>query len=156
MNTVVLVGRLTKDPELRRTNNDIAVVQFTIAVNRTFQNKAGEREADFINCVAWRAQAENLAKFMRKGSQIGIEGRIQTRNYDDQNGVRKYVTEIVCDNIHFLEPKSSSRGDSYNGFGDTSSYDVPEYREKPQQERSKNPFEDIKNDFDISNDDLPF
>lgn len=157
MNTVILVGRLTKDPELRRTNSDIPVVQFSLAVNRIGLNSAGEREADFINCVVWRAQAENLAKYMRKGNQIGIEGRIQTRNYDDQNGVKRYVTEVVCNNIHFLEPKSATnRGDSFGGFSDVNVYDIPETHNKPQQERSRNPFEDIKNDFDISNDDLPF
>jgi single-strand DNA-binding protein len=155
MNKVVLVGRLTKDPELKRTNSDIAVVQFTIAVNRTYQNKAGEKQADFIGCVAWRAQAENLAKYMRKGSLIGIDGQIQTRNYDDQNGVRRYITEVICDNIHFLESKSS-KGEGFGGFSDVNSYEVPDYSSKPQQEKQRNPFEDIKSEFDISNDDLPF
>lgn len=154
MNKVILVGRLTKDPELKRTNNDISVVQFTIAVNRTFQSKTGEKQADFINCVVWRQQAENFAKYMRKGSLIGIDGQIQTRNYDDPNGVRKYVTEVICDSIHFLESKSS-RNDSSSGFSDVNQYDIPDYSNKTS-EKQKDPFEDLKSDFDVSNDDLPF
>jgi single-strand DNA-binding protein len=155
MNRVILVGRLTKDPELKHTNNDIAVVQFTIAVNRTYQNKSGEKQADFINCVVWRQQAENFAKYMRKGSLIGLEGQIQTRTFDDPNGVRKYITEVICDNIHFLESKSSNNRDSFNGFNDVNQYDIPDYNQKSPQQ-SKDPFEDLKSDFDVSNDDLPF
>ena len=90
MNKVILIGRLTKDPELRRTPTDVSVVQFTIAVNRAYQQN-GEKQADFINCVAWRNQAENLAKYIKKGGQIAVEGSIQTRSYDDPNGVRKFV-----------------------------------------------------------------
>ncbi|MDD3999446.1 MAG: single-stranded DNA-binding protein [Bacilli bacterium] len=151
MNRVILVGRLTKDPELKHTNNDIAVVQFTIAVNRTFVSKSGEKQADFINCVAWRQQAENLARYMRKGSQIGVEGRIQTRSYDDANGMRRFVTEVLVDSIHFLESKSSRQ--DYNPYPDVNQYDVPSGNERPQQ---KDPFEDLSSDFDVSNDDLPF
>lgn len=88
INRVVLVGRLTKDPELRYTPNGIASARFTVAVNRTFSNQQGEREADFINCQAWRKQAENLANYMKKGSLIGVEGRIQTGSYDGQDGKR--------------------------------------------------------------------
>lgn len=88
INRVVLVGRLTKDPELRYTPNGIASTRFTVAVNRAFSNQQGEREADFISCVAWRKQAENLANFMRKGSLIGVEGRIQTGSYEGQDGKR--------------------------------------------------------------------
>ncbi|MCK9470532.1 MAG: single-stranded DNA-binding protein [Bacilli bacterium] len=153
MNKVVLVGRITKDPELKYTTNNIPVAQFTIAVNRTYQSKSGERQADFINCVVWRQQAENFAKFMRKGSLIGVDGQIQTRNYDDANGVRRFVTEVICDAIHFLEPKSAVRGDS---FGD---YEMNQYESSRQTQKApeqKNPFEDMTTDFDISNDDLPF
>ena len=155
MNKVVLVGRITKDPELKYTNNNIPVVQFTIAVNRTYQSKTGEKQADFINCVVWRQQAENFAKYMRKGSLIGIDGQIQTRNYDDPNGVRRYVTEIMCDAIHFLESKSSGRSDNFGDYSDMNQ----QYNPKPVQkapEQQKNPFEDLTSDFDISNDDLPF
>lgn len=106
MNTVQLVGRLTKEVDLKFTSSGTAVGSFTIAVNRSFTNQQGEREADFINCVIWRKAAENLASFTRKGSQIGIEGRIQTRNYENQQGTRVYVTEIVVNNFHLLEPRS--------------------------------------------------
>ncbi|HEY8395849.1 MAG TPA: single-stranded DNA-binding protein [Bacilli bacterium] len=155
MNRVILVGRLTKDPELRHTNNDIPVVQFTVAVNRPFQSRSGERQADFINCVAWRQQAENLARFMRKGSLIGVEGSLQTRSYDDPNGVRRFITEVICDSVHFLEPKSARQ--DYGSFPDINQYDIPSYnnKEKPREE-NKDPFEKIDSQFDISNDDLPF
>ncbi|HNZ49961.1 MAG TPA: single-stranded DNA-binding protein [Bacilli bacterium] len=152
MNKVILVGRLTKDPELRRTNNDIAVVQFTIAVNRTYQSRSGEKQADFINCVVWRQQAENLARYMRKGSLIGVEGQIQTRNFDDANGVRRYVTEVICDAIHFLESKQARQDTS--GFSDINQYEIPQANKT--QEEPKDPFEDLKSSFDVSNDDLPF
>lgn len=95
INRVVLIGRLTKDPELRYTPNGVAVATFTLAVNRIFANQSGEREADFINCVVWRKQAENMANYLRKGSLTGIEGRIQTRNYENQEGKRVYVTEVL-------------------------------------------------------------
>ncbi|HHX80977.1 MAG TPA: single-stranded DNA-binding protein [Acholeplasmataceae bacterium] len=153
MNRVILVGRLTKDPELRHTNNDIPVAQFTVAVNRPYQGRSGERQADFINCVAWRNQAENLARYMRKGSLIGVEGSIQSRSYDDANGMRRYVTEVVCDSIHFLEPKSARQ--DYNTYPDFNQYDAPSYNQKPQEEH-KDPFENISTQFDVSNDDLPF
>ena len=101
MNKVILIGRLTKDPELRKTPTDVSVVQFTIAVNRSYQ-QGGERQADFINCVAWRNQAENLARFIKKGGLIAVEGSIQTRSYDDANGVRRYATEFIASQITFL------------------------------------------------------
>lgn len=107
INRVVLVGRLTKDPELRYTPSGVPVTRFTVAVNRTFTNQQGEREADFINCIAWRKQAENLANFMRKGSLIGIDGRIQTGSYEGQDGKRVYTTEVVADSVQFLEPRSA-------------------------------------------------
>ena len=110
MNRVILVGRLTKDPEIRYTNSNIPVAQFTLAVNRRFAGQNGERQADFINCVVWRQQAENLGKFIKKGGLIGVEGQIQTRTYDEPNGQRRYITEVVCDQISFLEPKGTSRG----------------------------------------------
>ena len=108
INRVVLVGRLTRDPELKYTTNGTASLQFSIAVNRTFTSANGEREADFINCVAWRNQAENMARFVRKGSLLGVEGRIQTRSYQAQDGSKRYVTEVVADSVQFLEPRSAS------------------------------------------------
>jgi single-strand DNA-binding protein len=105
MNRVVLVGRITRDPELRYTQSNVPVVSFTVAVNRPYLNQQGEREADFINCVAWRAQAENLAKFVRKGLLLGVDGRLQSRSYQTQTGETRYITEVVCDSVQFLEPK---------------------------------------------------
>lgn len=106
MNSVQLVGRLTKEVDLKFTSSGVAVGSFTLAVNRSFTNQQGEREADFINCVIWRKSAENLANFTRKGSQIGVEGRIQTRSYENQQGQRVYVTEVVVNNFYLLEPRS--------------------------------------------------
>ena len=107
MNSVVLVGRLTKDPELITTNNGISVCRFSIAVQRKFANEDGEREADFINIVAWRGLAETCGKYLKKGTRVGIEGSIQTRSFDGKDGVRKYATEIVADEIEFLSPKQN-------------------------------------------------
>ena len=155
MNKTILVGRLVKDPELKHTPNDIAVVQFTVAVNRRFTNKAGEKQADFINCVAWRAQAENLAKYMRKGGLVGVEGQLQTRTYEDSGGAKRYITEVICDAVTFLESKGS-RGDGYSsGYNDLSQYDVPD-GQKDNEQTTEDPFKDIKNTYGVSDDDLPF
>ncbi len=107
MNRVILVGRITKDPEVKMTQSNIAVATFTLAVNRQFADQSGERQADFIQCVVWRKQAENLARFVKKGALLGVEGRIQTRQYETENGMR-YVTEVVCDSVQFLESKGDS------------------------------------------------
>ncbi len=106
INNTTLVGRLTKNPELRYTGSGIAVVSFTLAVERNYTNAQGERETDFINCVAWRGTAETLANFSVKGSLIGVTGNIQTRNYQNNEGRTVYVTEVVVDNFQMLEPKS--------------------------------------------------
>lgn len=154
MNKVILIGRLTKDPELRYTSTDIPVVQFVLAVNRNF-SRNGERQADFINCVAWRNLADNLAKYMKKGSQICVEGQIQVRNFEDNGGVKRYVTEVICDNIHFLESKGSRNDSGYSGYNDIDQYDIPQ--SKPKQEfADEDPFKDIQNAFGVSSDDLPF
>ncbi|HFR3187000.1 single-stranded DNA-binding protein [Streptococcus suis] len=109
INNVVLVGRLTRDVELRYTPSNQAVATFTLAVNRNFKNQStGEREADFINCVLWRQQAENLANWTKKGHLIGITGRIQTRSYDNQQGQRVYVTEVVAESFQVLEKRDNS------------------------------------------------
>lgn len=107
MNRVILVGRITKDPEMKKTAQDIAVVNFTIAVNRNYTDSQGEKQADFISCVVWRKQAENVAKYVTKGMLLGIEGRIQTRQYESETGM-KYITEVLCDSVQFLENKSSN------------------------------------------------
>ena len=149
MNKVILIGRLTKDPELRKTPTDVSVCQFTIAVNRPFQQQGGERQADFINCIAWRNQAENLAKYIKKGGQIAVDGSIQTRSYDDQSGVRRFVTEVIANQITFLESKKVD-----SGYNDLSQLEVPPLRENNFSQES--PFGDLKSTFDISSDDLPF
>lgn len=127
INRGVLVGRLTKDPELRYTPNGIASCRFTVAVNRTFANEKGERDADFISCVAWRKQAENLANYQRKGALIGLEGRIQTGSYEGQNGQRVYTTDVVTDSIQFLEPTRNSGGCSPNSQNQPQQQPQPQY-----------------------------
>lgn len=115
INRVVLVGRITRDPELKATASGISVVTFSLAVNRNFSGQQGERQADFIQCVVWRNQAENLAKYIRKGALLGVEGRIQTRNYETDQGVR-YITEVQCDSVQFLESKSTNTNQN-DSFG---------------------------------------
>ena len=108
MNKAILVGRLTRDPELRTTQTGTSVCSFTIAVNRRFKNAEGGYDADFINCVAWRQQAEFMAKYFAKGRIVGVVGSIQTRNYDNKDGQKVYVTEVAVDEVHFVDSKSSS------------------------------------------------
>ena len=108
INNVVLVGRMTRDAELRYTPQNQAVATFSLAVNRNFKNQNGERDADFINCVIWRQQAENLANWAKKGALVGITGRIQTRNYENQQGQRVYVTEVIIDSFRSLEKRDNS------------------------------------------------
>lgn len=115
INNVVLVGRLTKDVELRYTPQNQATATFSLAVSRSFKNANGERETDFINCVIWRQQAENMANFTHKGSLIGITGRIQTRNYENQQGQRVYVTEVVADSFQLLESRSQGQQQQQQG-----------------------------------------
>ena len=129
INNVVLVGRMTRDAELRYTPQNVAVATFTLAVNRTFKSQNGEREADFINVVMWRQQAENLANWAKKGSLIGVTGRIQTRSYDNQQGQRVYVTEVVAENFQMLERRNQQSSNDTFGNG---------------------------NPMDIQDDDLPF
>lgn len=122
INNVVLVGRLTRDADLRYTPSNVAVATFNLAVNRPFKNETGEREADFIQCVIWRQSAENLANWAKKGSLIGITGTIQTRNYENQQGQRVYVTEVVANHFQLLESRSSQQNtqgyqDNHGGYG---------------------------------------
>ena len=116
LNSVCLVGRLTSDPELRYTPSNVAVATFTLAVNRNRKSENGEREADFINVVIWRQQAENLANWAKKGALIGVTGRIQTRSYDNQQGQRVYVTEVVAESFQLLESRASreTQGSGYS------------------------------------------
>ena len=156
LNRAVIVGRLTRDPDLRYTPNGVAVANFTVAANRPFKNQQGEQEADFINCVAWRNQAENLANYMKKGSLIGVDGRIQTRSYDNKEGNRVFVTEVLTENIQFLEPRSKNE-ERTNNQGSSNQYDnrantmSQQYDNTPQSN-------DVAQGtpIDISDDDLPF
>lgn len=158
MNRAVLVGRLTRDPDLRYTPNGVAVANFTLAVNRPFMNQQGERDADFINCVVWRRQAENLANYMKKGSMVGVDGRIQTRTYEDQDGKTVYVTEVVADNVHFLEPRSSTTGQqSGAGMGmGAQGFQQDQQPTHDQNLQDESPFSQDGEPIDISDDDLPF
>jgi single-strand DNA-binding protein len=117
INKVILVGRITKDPELRFINGDVPLVRFVLAVNRNFNNKSGEREADFISCTVWNKQAENLAKYITKGSMLGVEGSIRI-SVSENNNQKQYFTEVRCDSIQFLEPKKNNsnfqKEDNYN------------------------------------------
>ncbi len=110
MNKVILIGNLTKDPELSTTNSGISVCRFTLAVQRRFTNAEGERETDFLNITVWRGQAENCSKYLRKGSKACVTGSIQTRSYDAQDGTKRYVTDIVADEVEFLSSKQSGEG----------------------------------------------
>lgn len=160
INRVVLVGRLTRDPDLRYTPNGVAVANFTLAVNRPFTNQQGDRDADFINCVVWRRQAENLANYMKKGNQIGVDGRLQSRSYEDQDGKMVYVTEVVADSVQFLEPRSSTQEHRQ----DTSGLQQGQFQQgqrqqppqPPQQDQASDVFKSEGEPIDISDDDLPF
>jgi len=167
INNVVLVGRLTKDPDLRYTASGTAVATFSLAVNRNFTNQSGERDADFINCVIWRKSAETLANYARKGTLLGVTGRIQTRNYENQQGQRVYVTEVVAENFQLLESRSTSeqrRGNDNGDFGGNQSNFGNSYNQNQtsQQSNGMPSFDRDNSDpfggssIDISDDDLPF
>ena len=115
INTIVLVGRLTRDPELKYTPGGHAVANFTLAVDRNFTNQDGEREADFIRTVVWRKLAETCAEYLHKGSLIAVTGRLQVRNYEDNDGNRRTIAEVVADNVRFLEPKKDRQAQQSGG-----------------------------------------
>ncbi|MCI2773444.1 single-stranded DNA-binding protein [Staphylococcus petrasii] len=142
INRVILVGRLTKDPEYRQTPSGVAVATFTLAVNRTFKNKNGEREADFINVVVFRQQAENVNKYLSKGSLAGVDGRIQSRSYENKEGQRVFVTEVVADSVQFMDSKGSNQQNNQS------------QQQRGQAPAGNNPFGN--NNADIDDDDLPF
>lgn len=142
LNNVVLVGRMTKDAELRHTPSNQAVATFSLAVKRNFKSQNGEREVDFINCVIWRQQAENLANWAKKGALIGITGRIQTRSYENQQGQRVYVTEVVANDFQLLESRKDREGGQSQGYS------------RSDFSRQAEPMN--ANPMDISDDDLPF
>lgn len=149
LNRVILVGRLVRDPELRFTPNGVAVCSFTLAVNRPFTNQQGEREADFINCVVWRKSAENLANYKRKGNLIGVDGRLQTRTYDGQDGKRVFVTEVMAESIQFLDSNGSGNANANNNNNTN-------YAQNQPQPAGTNPLEYYGEPIDLSDDDLPF
>ena len=154
INSVNLVGRLTRDVELRVSQSNVTVATFTLAVNRQFKNSNGEREADFINCVAFKKTAEILNQYAGKGSQIGVTGSIQTRNYENKDGQRVYVTEVIANNIALLDSKGS------NNASDGQQSQARPNTNQAQQTRSQapdeNPFANSKGPVDIGDDDLPF
>lgn len=167
MNKVFLIGRLARDPELRYTGNNTPVTSFTIAVNRTFTNAAGEREADFINVVVWRRQAESVKNYLSQGSQVAVEGRIQVRNYDDQNGQKRYVTEVIADTVEFIGSKRDGSGNQASNIQTTPSqsnasasptpYDFsPSASSNEGTDVSSNPYADFGSSIEINDDELPF
>ncbi|MDN2453232.1 single-stranded DNA-binding protein [Lactobacillus sp. UCMA15818] len=175
INRAILVGRLTRDPDLRYTSSGAAVATFTIAVNRQFTNQQGEREADFINCVIWRKAAENFANFTHKGSLIGVEGRIQTRSYENQQGNRVYVTEVIVDSFSLLESRSQSERQQSNSnsqssspsqgtksnsgdnpFGSMMNSNNSSSSNTNTNTNDADPFASNGQQIDISDDDLPF
>src|SRR5690625_5260381 len=166
LNRVVIVGRLTRDPDLRYTSAGVAVANFTVAANRPFKNQQGEQEADFINCVTWRKQAENLTTYMKKGSLIGVDGRVQTRSYENQEGKMVYVTEILAESIQFLESRSSSqqRSGEYSQPNYQNQQQVPPQQQpqaqsqqaQQQTNEANNSLKQNSEQVDVSDDDLPF
>lgn len=166
INRTVIVGRLVADPELRYTPNGIASCKFRVAVNRPFKNE-GEQQADFISCVAWRKQAENLANFMKKGSLIGLEGRIQTGSYEGQDGKRVFTTDVVADSIQFLEPRNSTGGSQGASNHESSTNTGGQYQGSSQGQYGGNnqpsytrvdedPFANSKGPMEVDESDLPF
>ena len=169
MNKAILIGRLTRDPELRYTSSNRAVCQFTIAIDRPFTNQAsGQREADFINVVAWDRTGENVGKYMTKGRLIAVEGRIQTRNYDNNEGRKVYVTEVIASNVQFLESRNTTtNNNSFNSMPEPpverTPYDFADNNtdEQPSTptmnvEDEKDPFASFGEQVEISDNDLPF
>lgn len=165
INRAILTGRLTTDADLKYTSSGTAVASFTLAVNRQFTNQSGEREADFINCVVWRKQAESLANFTRKGSLIGVEGRLQTRSYDNQQGQRVYVTEVVVDSFSLLESKAANEErqqpqqpqqtqQTNRPANNQARADKQQYQQDTLQ--GTDPFASSGQPIDISDDDMPF
>lgn len=155
INNVVLVGRLTKDPDLRYTTSGTGVATFTLAVNRNFTSADGTREADFINCVIWRKPAETLANYARKGTLLGVTGRIQTRSYDNQQGQRVFVTEVVADNFQLLESKKadSSQNTQDSGVSNSQANNYTHNQQNSNNDES-DPFGNSS--IDIDSQDLPF
>lgn len=166
INRAALVGRLTADPQYRVTPSGVQVATFTLAVNRTFTNAQGERDCDFINCVVFRKTAENVNQYLSKGKLAGVDGRLQSRSYENKEGQKVFVTEVVCDNVQFLEPKDS-QNDS-NSYQNSQTYQntnnntqneqsVQKGQNKANYDQQNNPFANANGGpVDIGDDDLPF
>lgn len=155
INNVVLVGRLTKAVDLRYTSNGTAYASFTLATDRDFKNQNGERETDFINCAMWRKAAENFANFTHKGSLVGIEGRIQTRNYENEKGQRVYVTEVLAERFHFLESVKTANNDVLSNEG-TNTLGVNKNQNSSGNFANSDPFMSNGETFDVQDSELPF
>ncbi len=156
MNKVLLVGRLTRDPELRTTQSGIAVARFSLAVSQNFTNRNGERGTDYINCVVWERQASNVARYCHKGTLVAVEGRISTRSYDAQDGTKRYVTEVVCENVNFLSPKSDGNANYAPDMADNIA--PVENAQQPMEtaDLSEDPFKSFGEEITLTSDDLPF
>ena len=155
INNVVVVGRLTRAVDLRYTSNGTAYASFTLATDRDFKNQNGERETDFINCVMWRKPAENLANYTKKGSLIGVEGRIQTRNYDNQQGQRVYVTEVLAERFHFLEIAKKDDNDVLSNGG-TNTLGFNKNQNSSGNFANSDPFTGSGDVIDVLDSELPF
>lgn len=156
MNKVILIGRLTKDPELRTTESNKSVSSFSLAVDSFRRDSQGENQADFINCVAWEGLAENLAKYMKKGSKIAVEGRIQTRSYDAKDGTKRYVTEVVATSIEFLESKKDSSSNTSFDDNSNTSYNPFNISTEEPVFNSSNYVDEIDDNIVVNDDDIPF
>lgn len=160
MNKVILIGRLARDPDLRKTQSGQSFVRFTMAVNRNFKNANGETEADFISCIAWRNTADAIARFLNKGSRISVEGRIQTGSYEDSTGKRVYTTDIVCESFEFLDTRSSQQGGrGYEMSENQMPFEQTNNYQGNNNNSNNNDFNDefsTDNTLDIASDDLPF
>jgi len=156
LNRVVLVGRMVRDPELRRTGTGVAVTSFTIAMNRNFTNQQGERQADFIPCVVWNKAAENTARYCGKGSLVGVDGRLQSRTYENQEGKKVNVIEVVCDSVQFLETRASSeRRVQTQSTQEQPNIDNDLFNGMSNEDIQKE-FDNSINAFDIMDDDIQF
>ncbi len=156
MNKVLLVGRLTRDPELRTTPGGMAVTRFTIAVSQNFTNKNGERGTDFINCSAWGRQADNISKYCHKGSLVSAEGRIRTSSYDAQDGSKRYSTEVVCEAVNFLSSKSAGETSSSREESNYPQEELASDMPMETADLTEDPFKSFGEEITLSSDDLPF
>lgn len=166
INMVALTGRLTRDPEIKQTQKGVVIANLVIAVNRSFTDQNGERQADFFRVIAFNKTAEMIQKYVFKGHLVGIEGRLQTRTYDDKNGNKQFITEVVTDKITFLETKKQAQETqqaNYNQQGQQQQYQPQQGNYRPQQTQQSNvqygqanPYANGPGQIDISDDDLPF